>query len=103
MLLIAMALTLLFPLVISQYAQVSVRQVLTTCLGYYLLDAAMLCVGVLVSVIQAATQIQEMTLTFIPKIVCMFIALLLALPWLMERMISYTREIFINIPNYIRG
>ena len=49
MLLIAMALTLLFPLVISRYAQVSAVQVLTTCLGYFLLDAAMLSVGVLVS------------------------------------------------------
>ena len=59
-------------------------------------------VGVVVSVIQAATQIQEMTLTFIPKIVCMFIALLLALPWLMERMITFTRDVFINIPTYVR-
>ena len=59
-------------------------------------------VGVVVSVIQAATQIQEMTLTFIPKIVCMFIALLLALPWLMERMINFTRDEFINIPTYVR-
>lgn len=59
-------------------------------------------VGVVVSIIQAATQIQEMTLTFIPKIVCMFLALLLALPWLMERMITFTRDVFINIPTYIR-
>ncbi|MDR2573510.1 MAG: flagellar biosynthesis protein FliQ [Desulfovibrio sp.] len=61
-----------------------------------------LCVGVVVSVIQAATQIQEMTLTFIPKIVCMFISLLLAMPWLMERMLTFTREVFTNIPAYIR-
>ena len=61
-----------------------------------------LAVGVLVSVIQAATQIQEMTLTFIPKVVSMFIALLLALPWLMERMLTFTRDLFINIPLYIR-
>jgi flagellar biosynthetic protein FliQ len=59
-------------------------------------------VGVVVGVIQAATQIQEMTLTFIPKIVCMFVALLLAMPWLMERMLAFTREVFINIPLYIR-
>ena len=61
-----------------------------------------LMVGVVVSVIQAATQIQEQTLTFIPKIVCMFIALLVALPWMMERMISFTRNVIINIPTYIR-
>ena len=61
-----------------------------------------LIVGVAVSIVQAATQIQEMTLTFIPKVVCMFLALLLALPWLMERMITFTRDVFINIPVYIR-
>ncbi len=61
-----------------------------------------LAVGVIVSVIQAATQIQEMTLTFIPKIVSMFLALLFSLPWLMERMLTFTRDIFINIPIYIR-
>ena len=61
-----------------------------------------LAVGIVVSIIQAATQIQEMTLTFIPKVVCMFIALLVALPWLMERMMTFTRDIFVNIPTYIR-
>lgn len=61
-----------------------------------------LAVGVVVSIIQAATQIQEQTLTFIPKIVSMFIALLLAAPWLMERMLTFTRDVFINIPIYIK-
>lgn len=61
-----------------------------------------LSVGIIVSVIQAATQIQEMTLTFIPKVVCMFIALLVAMPWLMEKMITFTKSVFINIPLYIR-
>ncbi|MCX4309781.1 MAG: flagellar biosynthesis protein FliQ [Desulfovibrio sp.] len=59
-------------------------------------------VGVFVSIIQAATQIQEQTLTFIPKIVCMFLALLLALPWLMERMTTFTRDVIINIPQYVQ-
>lgn len=61
-----------------------------------------LCVGVVVSIIQAATQIQEQTLTFIPKIICMFIALLMALPWLMERMTTFTRDVFLNIPQYVQ-
>jgi len=61
-----------------------------------------LIVGVFVSVLQAATQIQEMTLTFVPKILAMFIALLIAFPWMMDRMINYTRELFMNIPNYLR-
>ncbi len=61
-----------------------------------------LAVGVFVSVIQAATQIQEMTLSFIPKIVSIFIALLFSFPWLMERMVTFTRDVFINIPTYVR-
>lgn len=59
-------------------------------------------VGVTVSIIQAATQIQEQTLTFIPKIVCMFIALLIALPWLIERMTTFTRDLFLNLPSYVQ-
>ena len=59
-------------------------------------------VGVIVSVIQAATQIQEMTLTFVPKILSMFIALLLAFPWMMDKMLNFTRELFMNIPTYLR-
>ncbi|QLA14703.1 flagellar biosynthesis protein FliQ [Desulfolutivibrio sulfoxidireducens] len=61
-----------------------------------------LVVGVFVSVLQAATQIQEMTLTFVPKILSMFLALLLTFPWLMDKMITYTRELFLNLPAYIR-
>ena len=59
-------------------------------------------VGVFVSVIQAATQIQEMTLSFIPKIISIFVALLIAFPWIMDKMVTYTTEIFLNIPTYVR-
>ncbi len=61
-----------------------------------------LVVGVVVSIIQAATQIQEMTLSFIPKIVSIFLALLISFPWIMDKMVTYTREVFLSIPNYIR-
>lgn len=61
-----------------------------------------LAVGVVVSVIQAATQIQEMTLSFIPKVVSIFIAVLVSFPWIMDKMVTFTREVFLNIPNYIR-
>ncbi|MGX9364591.1 flagellar biosynthesis protein FliQ [Desulfoplanes sp. PS50] len=61
-----------------------------------------LVVGVIVSVIQAATQIQEMTLTFVPKILAVFIALLVAFPWIMDKMINYTRDLFLNFPQYIK-
>ena len=60
-----------------------------------------LIVGVAVSIIQAATQIQEMTLSFIPKIVSIFIALLVSFPWIMDKMITFTQNVFLNIPNYI--
>ena len=58
-------------------------------------------VGVVVSIIQAATQIQEMTLSFIPKIVSIFVALLVSFPWIMDKMITFTQNVFLNIPNYI--
>lgn len=61
-----------------------------------------LLVGIVVSVIQAATQIQEMTLTFIPKVVAIFLALLLAFPWIMDKMVTFTRNLILNIPNYVR-
>lgn len=61
-----------------------------------------LVVGLTVSIFQAATQIQEMTLTFIPKIISIFLALLIALPWIMDKIISYTHNIISNIPTYVR-
>lgn len=61
-----------------------------------------LVVGLVVSIFQAATQIQEMTLSFIPKIISIFLALLLAFPWIMDKMLTFTRDIFLHFPNYIR-
>ena len=60
-----------------------------------------LSVGLVVSIFQAATQIQEPTLAFIPKILAMFIALLIAFPWIMDKLLTFTREIFLNLPVYI--
>lgn len=61
-----------------------------------------LLVGVLISLFQAVTQIQEMTLVFVPKIIAVFVALIAALPWIMGLMISYTQNIFNNIPLYVK-
>ena len=58
-------------------------------------------VGLIVSIFQAATQIQEPTLSFIPKILAMFIALLVAFPWIMDKLLTFTREIFLNLPVYV--
>jgi flagellar biosynthetic protein FliQ len=61
-----------------------------------------LIVGLLVSVFQAVTQIQEATLVFVPKIIATFLSLLFLMPWMMEKMMSYTEQLFVNIPRYIR-
>lgn len=58
--------------------------------------------GLIISVFQAVTQIQEMTLTFVPKILAVFIGLLFAAPWMMEKLMSFTTNIITNIPMYIR-
>ncbi|WP_336605573.1 flagellar biosynthesis protein FliQ [Fundidesulfovibrio soli] len=64
--------------------------------------AVSLIVGVVLSVFQAATQIQETTLTFVPKLVAMFITLIIAFPWLMDTMLAFTRDLILAIPQYIR-
>jgi len=61
-----------------------------------------LLVGVLVSIFQATTQIQEQTLVFIPKIIAIFVAIVVFGPWMLSLMVDYTREIFISLPNMIR-
>jgi len=57
-----------------------------------------LAVGVAISLFQALTQIQEMTLTFVPKIIAVFGAMIIAAPWMTEKMVSFTRDIFNMIP-----
>ena len=57
--------------------------------------------GLVISIFQAVTSIQELTLTFIPKILAVFFALFLFFPWLMQMMLSFTERILINFPSYI--
>lgn len=61
-----------------------------------------LLVGVMVSIFQATTQIQEQTLVFIPKIIAIFAAIVVFGPWMLSLMVDYTREIFMSLPNMIR-
>ncbi len=61
-----------------------------------------LCVGLLISVFSAVTQIQEMTLTFVPKIIVVFLALLFSLPWIIEKLTTYTVNLYASIPLMIR-
>ena len=71
-----------------------------------LVSAPMLIIGLLVglaiSVFSAVTQIQEMTLTFVPKIVAVFMALLITMPWLIEKLTTYTINLFNSIPMLAR-
>ena len=63
---------------------------------------ASLAVGLLVSVFQAATQIQEQTLTFVPKLVAILLTLLFLGGWMMNTMIAYTKDIFANLARVIQ-
>ena len=58
-------------------------------------------VGILVSVFQATTQIQEQTLAFIPKIVAVFVSILIFGPWMLRLLTDYIRELFVNLPSLI--
>ncbi|HPW68681.1 MAG: flagellar biosynthesis protein FliQ [Desulfomonilia bacterium] len=59
-------------------------------------------VGLSISVFSAVTQIQEMTLTFVPKIVVVFLALLFSLPWIIEKLTTFTINLFSSIPLLVR-
>ncbi len=61
-----------------------------------------LVVGVAVSIFQAVTSIQEMTLSFIPKILGVMVAIVVFFPWMMQVLLSFTADIFINIPQYVK-
>jgi flagellar biosynthetic protein FliQ len=58
--------------------------------------------GLLVSIFQAVTSIQELTLTFIPKILAVFLAMILFFPWLLQVIMGFTSSILIHFPDYIR-
>ena len=58
-------------------------------------------IGLIVSIFQAATQINEQTLSFVPKLVGMFIVLILAGPWMLQMMVDYIRRLFESIPQLI--
>jgi flagellar biosynthetic protein FliQ len=61
-----------------------------------------LLVGVIISIFQAVTQIQEMTLTFVPKIIAVLIALIAFGPWIIRIMLNFTTTLFLNLPTYMK-
>lgn len=60
-----------------------------------------LVVGLLVSVFQAVTQIQEQTLSFLPKLAAVAAVFLLALPWMLQLLVKYTTELFRSLPSLV--
>ena len=61
-----------------------------------------LIVGLAISIFQAATSIQEMTLTFVPKILAVLFGLLYFSPWMLEKIVTFTHNVISNIPVFIR-
>ncbi|ANB59642.1 flagellar biosynthesis protein FliQ [Anoxybacteroides amylolyticum] len=84
--------------VVIQLAERGVYMVLVVCGPLMLLALA---VGLLISIFQATTQIQEQTLAFVPKIVAVLIGLIFFGPWMLSRMVSYAYEIFNNLTRFV--
>jgi len=61
-----------------------------------------LVVGLLIGFFQTITQIQEFTLTFVPKMLIVFTCLFLLMPWMSEKLLTFTTNLITNIPSYIR-
>lgn len=64
---------------------------------------ASLAIGITISVFQAVTQLQDQTLTFVPKIIVVIIVLLIFGPWMLSILVDFTKEIFLHFPMYIHG
>lgn len=73
-----------------------------TLMAVGMISVPMLIIGVFFSVLQAATQINEMTITFIPKLVVMFTLLFLLTPWLMNKLVIMTQTMMMHLPLYLR-
>ena len=69
---------------------------------YVAMLVAALAVGLLVGVIQAATQINEMTLSFIPKLIAMALVALIAGPWMLRLLVQYTTQLIESLPGAVR-
>lgn len=80
---------------IAQQALKTILMISAPMLGFGLL------VGLLVSIFQATTQIQEATLAFVPKIVAVFISILIFGPWILKVLIDFAENLILNINTYI--
>ena len=71
-----------------------------TMLAAPMLVSALL-IGLLIGMFQAATQINEMTLSFIPKLLVLVLAIMVAGPWMLNLVLNYTRNLYLSIPGLI--
>ena len=58
-------------------------------------------IGIIISIFQATTQINEMTLTFVPKIIGVTLVVILTMPWMMNKMVEFTTSLLKSIPSFI--
>jgi flagellar biosynthetic protein FliQ len=74
---------------------------LTTCIICAPVLLLTLVVGVLVSLLQAVTQIQDMALSFVPKLIAAFVGLVAFGPWMLRRLVAFATQIISNLPNQV--
>jgi len=74
---------------------------ITLLLSLPLLTTALI-IGLGISIFQAVTQIQEMTLTFVPKILAMILVFFFTLPWMLKKLIDFTSQLILNMPGFIK-
>lgn len=80
---------------IASQAMMTVMLVSAPILGVALI------VGLLISILQATTQLQEMTLVFVPKIIAVFIVIIIFGPWMLNVITAFTAELYANIPSFL--
>lgn len=81
---------------LAQQAVINILLLSAPMLGFGLL------VGLIVSVFQATTQIQEATLAFVPKIVAVLVSFIVFGPWILSKIIEFTQKTYMNINNFIK-
>jgi len=84
---------------VLKLAQEAVKTVLMTAAPMLIFSSV---VGLVVSIIQAVTQIQESTLSFVPKIIAVFISLLIFGPWIMNVVTEFATNLFTNVNLYVQ-
>lgn len=87
------------PQFVVNFAQDAIKVTILVSLPILLMGLA---VGLVISVFQAVTQINEMTLTFVPKILVVLVGLIFLAPWMLDHLMTFTITIIEQIPSYIR-